>query len=38
MADIEPATERHVFLRLVLNPYRSLPPRGFAVIMAAWRR
>jgi len=35
LAESEQSGERHVFLEAVLHPYRSLPRRGFIVLMAA---
>ncbi len=34
MAEIEESSDRHVFLEMVLHPYRSLPRRGFVLLMA----
>jgi uncharacterized membrane protein len=32
--EIEESSDRHVFLETVLHPYRSLPRRGFVMLMA----
>ena len=34
MAETEESADRHVFLETVLHPYRSLPRRGFILLMA----
>ena len=34
MADLDDISGRHVFLEAVLYPYRSLPRRGFVLLMA----